>query len=154
MSASAAASATPVGPPPAAPSTTRPARPRLRGTPGRSVPPLTAVAASLVVATVLTALAGCGGATGSTSAPDDAKAGCAALSRTKNNLLKPTVVDLKRLSAAANLGTAAALENKKYAVLAGPMNSVLADIQASDTAKLATDVRAALSVCSDLKLPH
>ncbi|MGF7233968.1 MAG: hypothetical protein ACQSGP_03275 [Frankia sp.] len=117
----------------------------------RAVP----AAAALVVATAVVLLTSCGGGSGgSTSAPDDANAGCAALARTKADLPKPAVVDLKRLSAAANLGTAAASESKKYVVLAAPMNNVLADIQASDTAKLQTDVRAALSVCSDLKLPH
>jgi hypothetical protein len=127
-------------------------RPRpFRTTPTRAGGP---AAASLAVAAVVVLVTACGGSSGSVSAPDDAKASCAALSRTKNNLPKPTVVDLKRLSAAANLGTAAAAENKKYAVLAAPMNNVLADVQAADTAKLATDVRAALSVCSDLKLPH
>jgi hypothetical protein len=112
------------------------------------------VAASVGVAAVLSLLSACGGSGGSKSAPDDAKAGCAALSRTKNNLGKPSVVDLKRLSAAANLGTAAATQSSKYASLAAPMNNVLADVQASNTAKLLTDARAALSVCSDLKLPH
>lgn len=112
------------------------------------------VVASAGVAVVLSLLSACGGGSGSKSAPDDAKAGCAALSRTKNNLGKPSVVDLKRLSAAANLGTAAASQSSKYASLAAPMNSVLADVQASNTAKLLTDARAALSVCSDLKLPH
>lgn len=105
-------------------------------------------------AAALCLLAACGGGGGSKAAPDDAKAGCAALSRTKNALAKPSVVDLKRLSAAANLGTAAAAQSSKYASLAAPMNNVLADVQASNTAKLLTDARAALSVCSDLDLPH
>ncbi len=113
-----------------------------------------AAAGPLIVAAIIVALTSCGGGGGSTAAPDDAQAACAALARTKADLPKPAVVDLKRLSAAANLGTAAAAENKKYAVLGAPLNNVLADIQASDTAKLQTDVRAALSVCSDLKLPH
>jgi hypothetical protein len=38
--------------------------------------------------------------------------------------------------------------------LASPMNAVLSDVQTANTAKLVTDVRAALSVCSDLNLPH
>ena len=113
-----------------------------------------AAIASVGITVAVSVLTACGGGSSSKAAPDDAKAACAALSRTKNDLGKPSVVDLKRLSAAANLGTAAASQSSKYATLSGPMNNVLADVQASNTAKLLTDARAALSVCSDLKLPH
>jgi hypothetical protein len=107
------------------------------------------------VATVVitSVLAACGGG-GSSAAPDDAKAACAALSRTKTHLAKPSVADIKRVSAAANLGTAAASESRKYVNLNAPMSAVQADVQNSDIAKLVTDARAALSVCSDLNLPH
>ncbi|WP_322768438.1 hypothetical protein, partial [Frankia sp. Cr1] len=104
-------------------------------------------------------LAGCGGDTPSPSAaPDDAAAACAALVRTKPGLVElgpDKLDDIERLRAAAWLGTVAAHEDdKKYGKLHLQMSAILQDTEKGNYAGLPTDARAALSVCSDLNLPH
>ncbi len=63
--------------------------------------------------------------------------------------------DINRLRAAGWLGTVTAHEdNKKYGKLHLLMSALLQDAERGNYVSLPTDVRAALSVCSDLNLPH
>jgi predicted small lipoprotein YifL len=117
--------------------------------------PAVRVLPALAVLTAVLGLAACGGAKASTEAPDDAKAACAALVRTKANFTRPGDADWRRLRAAGDLGVAAATENtKKYGELNQPFAVVYKDALNSDSTSILTDARAALSVCADLDLPH